>query len=825
MGGISPGNLGRARLLRLIWPFAAVVLVQVALAIASLYTMSAVRAYVGGESLWSKGQKDAIYFLGRYAESREDRYFELYEAAVAVPLADGVARVVMQRRGPSAQAHEAFLQAGNDPADVPALVWLFENFQEVSYFARSIELWVQGDVLIAELTGVAAAVRAELTGGSPSADRIDVLKAEIEAINQRIGPLALAFSASLGEASRVIRNILMAGNLFTAFLLIALVLWRTRKLLQQREAFEAALHAERERVQLTLASIGDAVISTGADGLLDYMNPAAEALLGWNAADAVGKPLPSLFRILHEEGGGEDTLPLAKLLEGRAWEAGAVPRLLIRPDLTAVPVTVVGTPLRTGGMVGGAVIVLHDKTSERDYIQRLSWQASHDALTELANRRCFEERLERAMAGLSEHPRNHALMFLDLDQFKLVNDTCGHAAGDQLLREVSAVLLCRLGATDMLARLGGDEFGILLDDRAPAAAAAVAEELRQAVSELAFAWNGQVFAVTASIGLVHVARATETPEEVLRAADVACYMAKEKGRNRVQVHSPGDSELQERFGEMAWVQRIQQGLEQERFCLYAQEIVALAEDVPSGTHLEVLVRLRDEGGRLVQPGSFLPPAERYGMMPAIDRWVLRKTFATLAARLADPALSGIETCAINLSGATLSDEGFIDYVRGEFVRWGVPPRMICFEVTETGAIANLAVARRFITGLQALGCRFSLDDFGTGMSSFAYLKHLPVDYLKIDGGFVRDMMDSRIDRAMVEMIAHMGQVAGKRTVAEFVENEETIRLLREIGIDYAQGFAIAAPRPFLADSLFRIDREGGKLQPTSAAAYMRRAAG
>jgi diguanylate cyclase (GGDEF)-like protein len=435
------------------------------------------------------------------------------------------------------------------------------------------------------------------------------------------------------------------------------------------------------------------------------------------------------------------------------------------------------------------------EVTEREFVARLSWQASHDALTELVNRREFETRLGYALDKLSYQPGEHSLMYLDLDQFKVVNDTCGHAAGDQLLKQTSALLQETLGAAGLLARLGGDEFGVLMQGCDANSAIEMAERLRFAVQELRFVWNGCAFNISISIGLVHVAEASAMAQ-TLRAADMACYMAKEKGRNRVQVYRPSDSELVQRVGEMAWVQRIRNGLDEQRFCLFAQEIRSLGKNEPDRSHVELLLRLRDEDGKLVQPGSFMAAAERYGLMPLIDRWVVRSAFALLAERLSSSAPAQLSSCAINLSGATFADDDFVEYVRRQFDIYRVPPTMICFEITETSAIADLPSARRFIQALKKLGCRFSLDDFGTGMSSFSYLKHLPVDFIKIDGSFITEMLNSKIDRAMVEMIVYIARVTGKRTVAEFVESDEIIGALREIGVDYAQGYAIARPTPF-----------------------------
>ncbi|WP_296746730.1 diguanylate cyclase, partial [Mesorhizobium sp.] len=679
------------RLIGLVWPFVVVVLIQALVATLSLHTLSAVRAYVGGESQWSKGQKHAIYFLSLYADTGKEEYFSEYRQAIAVPLADRAARLALEQPQPDANAaRQGFLGGGNHADDVAGLIWLFRNFRGMSYLATAIRHWTAADEVILAIEKLGDTMHRRLAAGPASEADIIAWKAQIHQLDREAGPLSKAFSDSLGEGSRFIKAALTLANLVTAALLILLAVWRTRKLLAQRQAFEHALNTERERAQITLASIGQAVISTDAAGRLDYMNAVAERLLARSLGTAKGKPVDTLFRLIDKDSGVEEGDLVRQLLAGEPRRTNVRPQLLQRPDGSVVPVALNGAPLNVSGRIVGCVLAMHDMTREQDYIDRLSWQASHDALTGLTNRRDFENRLASVLSEPPEKPRRHALMYLDLDQFKLVNDTCGHAAGDQLLRQISVLLANELPAGDILARLGGDEFGVLLFDCDTDSSGATAERLRATVQDLHFSWEGRPFNISVSIGMVEITNSGMSLEEVLRAADVACYMAKEKGRNRVQVQSYGDTALRERFGEMAWVQRLHAAIEQNRFRLHAQEISPLREDVAeAGAHIEILLRLADENGNFVTPQSFIPAAERYGLMPAIDRWVVRNTFRALTARLADPLATQISTCAINLSGASFGDETFLGFMREQFAAHGISPQTICLEITETSAIANL----------------------------------------------------------------------------------------------------------------------------------------
>jgi diguanylate cyclase (GGDEF)-like protein/PAS domain S-box-containing protein len=583
------------------------------------------------------------------------------------------------------------------------------------------------------------------------------------------------------------------GLLLAAAAFIALRVLPLRALRRVTEA----LFEEKERAEVTLHSIGDAVITTDAGERIEYLNPVAERLTGWHLAEARGRPLSEILRLVNEMTMKSVENPVHRALaEGNVISFGGNVQLLHK-DGRAISIEDSAAPIRDrGGSIIGGVLVFHDVSAARTLAQRLSWQATHDALTGLVNRREFEGRIEAALASARNSDKHHVVCYMDLDQFKVVNDTCGHAAGDELLKQLALLLQSKVRESDTLARLGGDEFGLLLDGCPLDRAQLIAADLLATVRDFRFNWEGKVFSVGLSAGLATIVADSKNGAEALSFADTACYWAKEQGRNRVCVYRVGDTDMADRRREMGWVARINKAMEENRFTLYYQSYLELNIGSGSRKHIEVLLRMIDEEGNLVLPGSFLPAAERYNLMPMIDRWVVGTVFAqyqTLVTRLGDQPL----TCAINLSGTSLNAEGFFDFIRQQAHEHGLPRHSICFEITESAAINNLRKVAEFMKEIQAIGFLFALDDFGTGTSSFGYLKNLPVDYLKIDGGFVKDMERDPIDRAMTETINRIGHIMNVKTVAEFAESQAIVEQLKAMGVDYAQGYGVSMPAPLI----------------------------
>lgn len=560
----------------------------------------------------------------------------------------------------------------------------------------------------------------------------------------------------------------------------------------ERKIAETRIFEEKERAQVTLQSIGDGVITTDAEGRVDYINPVAQDLTSLEIRHARGKQIDSIMTIINEHTRASVENPVLRCLrEGRVISL-AENSVLINPQGNEIPIQDSAAPIRDRiGNIIGAVMVFHDVSKETRLFRQLSYQASHDALTGLINRREFENRLVTALDSANGGRHAHALLYLDLDQFKVVNDTFGHTAGDELLRQVSELVQSQIRSTDILARLGGDEFGILLERCSEQRALDVAEAIRGAVEAYRFSWQESHTSIRCSMGVVMITQESPSVASIMSSADVACYSAKDMGRN--QVHLYQDSDASVRHEEMKWVSRITSAVEDGRLELFYQPIIGIgrSKDGMRG-HYELLLRMRNEDGELVNPDQFIPAAERYNLMSMLDRWVVREALTRLADR--NPGSDRARfTLAINLSGTSLSEDRFLEFVIDELAKQRLPQGAICFEITETAAISNLSRVIHFMQTLRQLGCLFSLDDFGSGLSSFTYLKNLPVDFLKIDGQFIRNVVDDFVDESMVRAINEVGRAMGIETIAERVETRQVLEKLSELGVEFAQGYYIARP--------------------------------
>jgi diguanylate cyclase (GGDEF)-like protein/PAS domain S-box-containing protein len=549
---------------------------------------------------------------------------------------------------------------------------------------------------------------------------------------------------------------------------------------------ETKLYREKERVLVTLQSIGEGVVTTDAKGNIEFINPVASKLTGWNNKEAFGLPLLQVLKIA-EDVNNQALLPnpVEKAIQENRIVNSHNQCILTRRDGKEFAIEHTAAPIRDhNSSIIGAILVFRNITAMRNMAQQMAYQASHDALTGLINRHEFEQRLDLALQSARSENREHALCYMDLDQFKVVNDTCGHIAGDELLKQLATILHNNARKSDTLARLGGDEFALLLVDCTVDQAQRISEALRQAINDFRFNWKDKSFEVSSSMGLVGITPESGSITDILSAADSACYIAKDLGRNRMHVYQPDDSAVAMRHGEMQWLQRIRGALEKNALVLYFQRIIPLFQGEPNKASYEILIRLKDDEDTLVPPMAFLPAAERYGLMPMVDRWVIQSAFRFLKENAANHAVSQA-TWSINVSGQTLCDDTFLEFVVEQLKLSKVSTRHICFEITETAAIANLSRATQFISTLKDMGCHFALDDFGSGLSSFTYLKNLPVDYLKIDGSFVKDMLDDPMDLAMVESINQIGHIMGLKTIDK----------LKSLRVDFAQGYGIHKPEP------------------------------
>ena len=641
-------------------------------------------------------------------------------------------------------------------------------------FSNPHSQWLLGEVSAEDL--IPASIRTLLTEFPHQLDQQTLLDKHWIAGHEK--ELCIVWSVSVTrDAEGNVDGAVCVGNDFT----------------DHHHSLKGQLH-ESLAVQKIFEHLNDGVITTDIEGRVIYLNHIAEQLTGWTREDAAGQLLRDVYHVVDEHSLEGEVDLVSRCLQERSSVNSQGSRVLLRRGGWEFIVQDTATPVHdNNGEITGAVVVFSDVSELRGMERLVEYESCHDSLTGLINRGQFEGRLQTALESVRNSDQHHVLCYLDLDQFKLINDTCGHAAGDQLLKEISLLLKQCLGDDDGLARLGGDEFGVILEHQDMETSRRAAKALCRAVRDFHFVWEEKPFEVGVSIGLVPITPQWQNLGEIMRVADSACDVAKEMGRNRVHSYEPRDLALRQREVEMGWIKLIRQALNENHFQLYCQNIVPLGSDPSYDTHYEILLRMIAEDGKVIRPTEFIAAAERYHLMPAIDRWVVNHALQLLGKRHARGELNGM--FAINVSGQSLDDEDFLAYVVDKLRHTEVPPSAICFEITETVAATHLYVVQRFISLLRDMGCRFALDDFGRGISSFAYLKNLQVDYLKIDGMFIRDILADDIGHAMVESINNIGHIMGMQTIAEFVESQDVLEKLIDMGVDHVQGYQLGRPRP------------------------------
>lgn len=570
------------------------------------------------------------------------------------------------------------------------------------------------------------------------------------------------------------------------------------------------IKSERERAEVTLHSIGDAVITTNVNGDIEYMNRVAESLTEWSLDEAKNQAIQHVFRIEDLDTGE----PLHDVVKSCLYDGitinKSILRLISKTNTKKDIESSISPILKTSGKVEGVIIVFHDETQRRQLENAVKHQAAHDPLTNLLNRDAFDIELSEHIYDAKNNNRNHALCYLDLDHFKLINDTAGHSAGDQCLIQITSLIQSCIRDGDVLGRLGGDEFGLILKHCEQANILKITSHISKIISNTNFTWDGCDYKLGVSIGINLLNKNTKNASDAIRKSDLACYTAKDLGRGQAYVYQEEVSELIRRQEENYWATRINKAIENDRLKLYAQPIIALKNIDPQNQHVEILARLLDEDNRLIQPNAFIPDAERYNLMHLVDRKIIFETFSFIH-KYSDKD-ENITHYSINLSGSTIGDKDIVNYIKDLTTKFNIDAKLICFEITETAAIKNFNDAKMLIKQLKSCGFKIAIDDFGNGLSSFQYLKNLHVDYLKIDGSFVSDMVNNNIDLAMVAAINEAAHIMGIKTIAEHVENDQIVRKLRDLNIDYGQGYSIGQPKPIKKILSFSDDEKSTPLK-------------
>lgn len=759
-------------------------LIGIGFAVSVVQIQAAVAAYIGGESIWSRSQLSAVIYFDRYASSGNPLDLKQARDWLSVPLSDRTARLAMEVESLDEEAaREGLIGGRNHVDDVGGMIWLVRNLSSIDEFRHAIVAWQNTDSGLLEISKIGDSLEMKWAMAQPDRAQIASLRQQLAVANEQLQLFALEFREAMGDAARWAAEVLsIASTVFLLFL--ASIAWQ----ISSRLTRSVRRSAQNFRAIFEQAAVG--IVQIDRQGKVLDVNETLGKILGYSKSQLLTMRYENLLYPEDLESGRKQQ---RAVVSGRADSYNYQQRLKHSSGSSLWARLTISVGHYQNKRTASYIVVLEDVSESHRLSEELSYQANHDELTGLINRRAFERHLESVWSQAQTEHSSHALCFVDLDQFKVVNDTSGHGAGDELLRQVAAIASDSLRESDVLARLGGDEFGVILRNLTPDAAMGIAEKLRVALENMSFTWEGRSHSVGCSIGVVPITADVADISTLLRAVDIACYVAKNQGRNRTYLSVADDTQVTEQRTEMDWLNRIQVALQENRFFLEAQLI---SPSVCSRTSLryEVLVRLKDEGAKTVPPGAFLPAAERFGIAHKIDRWVINEVFGQLAAY--PEHLEALDACHINLSGRSFDQPDFADFVIERLQHYEVSGSKICFELTEAAAMQNLAVVQSFMARLRDSKCSFALDDFGTGLSSFSYLRRLPVDYLKIDGSFVRDTASDQTDLAIIRAINAIGKTLNTKTIAEVVETGETLQLLKDSGVDYFQGYGLHRPCRF-----------------------------
>jgi len=777
----SPALRTRTRLTPFVVLIVLLGLLSMAVVVGVFDVLSASRAYVSGESQWSRAHQSAIFHLDRFAESGDQEQLRLARRELSIPLADRAARAeLVLADGDRRRAGALLIQGRNHRSDVPRMIRFFDQFSRWPLFSRAMDQWAEADVWIVRLDELADELEQLRIASERNSEQIASIRSELALINDTLNEKARAFSDALGEGSRRLSRWALWTSLgllvFLIILLVALFVWALRGVRRSQRYFWNTFEN---------APVGMALMDS--HGQLIEANDSLARFFGRKTDKLVGNALVDYCD-------ARDRAPLRRSMlehEGTSHPLMNLESRYLRPDGSIVWGKLSTAPLDAPSRDSDIhVAVIEDISESRDLAAELAYQAAHDQLTGLPNRREFERGLNRLLDNSEIPAARHAVGMIDLDQFKVVNDTFGHLAGDALLVRLAERLHHCLRDGDLLARLDGDEFGLILHDCNLETATRVANRLRDVIAQFRFSWEERPVNVSASIGIVEINGSNQDPGLLLQKIDLACHEAKDLGRNQVCMHTESRASSVKRRQEMSWVNRINEAVATDRLRFHAQLI---APSSGEQWRCELLVRLEDSDGHLHTAKLFMEAAERYHVVRTIDNWVIRNAFECI--RTHAGRFPSIGTWHVNLSGQSVDCDIVLPELVDQIHKLDIDPGRICFEITESAAIHSLDEARRFFTSLRELGCQIALDDFGKGLSTFDYLKQLPVDMVKIDGSFVRELAHNELDHAMVRSIYEVARVAGKQTVAESVESIELIVRLRQIGIDFMQGHAIHSPEP------------------------------